>query len=143
MGSIHKRPLKLYIRIDGQGRFIAGSSVWRRKTPKNGKWTEITQAYLCCNVTTTTTTTFDWAEQTCYSVELSADEGTVWAIYPCGAGEWETYVQPRSHPEICLEYPPVLVNGNGIYIIGDNCAVTTTTTTAAPTTTTTTTTPLG
>ena len=56
MGTIDKRPLKAYVRLDGSGRVVAGSLLLRRKMPKNGKWMEI-QAYECCNPTTSTTTT--------------------------------------------------------------------------------------
>lgn len=57
MGSIKRRPLKLYMRYDGSGKLIAGSAVWRKKKPGGGNWTQITEAYECCNYTTTTTTT--------------------------------------------------------------------------------------
>lgn len=56
MGSINKRDLKAYVRIDGSGRVVAGSLILRRNKPKVGKWIEI-PAYECCNPTTTTTTT--------------------------------------------------------------------------------------
>ena len=52
----NKRPLKLYMRYDGFGKLISGSAVWRKNSPKNGNWVEITQAYECCGTTTTTTT---------------------------------------------------------------------------------------
>jgi hypothetical protein len=55
MGS-NRRDLKAYVRIDGSGRVVAGSLIFRRKLPKVGKWREI-PAYECCNPTTTTTTT--------------------------------------------------------------------------------------
>ncbi|MBC7088626.1 MAG: hypothetical protein H5T96_09225 [Tissierellales bacterium] len=54
MGTINKRPLKLWMRYGGNGKIISGSAVWRLKMPKNGKWVEIPQAYECCNTTTTT-----------------------------------------------------------------------------------------
>jgi len=57
MGTINKRSLKLWMRYDGNGKLISGSAVWRLKSPKNGRWVQITQAYECCNFTTTTTTT--------------------------------------------------------------------------------------
>ena len=53
----NKRPLKLYMRYDGFGKLISGSAVWRKNSPKNGNWVEITQAYECCGTTTTTTPT--------------------------------------------------------------------------------------
>lgn len=56
MGTINKRPLKLFMRYDVSGRLISGSAVWRKVKPRNGEWIEITQAYKCCNTTTTTTT---------------------------------------------------------------------------------------
>ena len=57
MGTINRRPLKLYMRYDGHGKLISGSAVWRMKKPGNGRWTQITEAYECCVFTTTTTTT--------------------------------------------------------------------------------------
>lgn len=56
--ATNRRNLKIFIRVDGSGRDVAGSSVWRKSMPKNGKWREL-QGYECCNPTTTTTTTFD------------------------------------------------------------------------------------
>ena len=53
----NKRLYKAYARYDGTGRIVVGSLIWRKKMPKNGTWVEITQAYECCNPTTTTSTT--------------------------------------------------------------------------------------
>jgi len=55
MGSLDKK-LNAYVRMDGQGRVVAGSLILRRKMPKVGKWVSI-PGYQCCNPTTTTTTT--------------------------------------------------------------------------------------
>jgi len=44
----NRRPLKTYIRVDGSGRIIAGSSVRRQNKPKNSKWLEI-PSYECCD----------------------------------------------------------------------------------------------
>ena len=55
MASIDKRPLKAFVRFDGQGRVVAGSLILRKNKPKVGKWREI-PAFLCCNPTTTSTT---------------------------------------------------------------------------------------
>ena len=59
MGSVKFKDLKAYVRYDGSGRVVAGSLVFRKKKPKNGRWMEIS-SNLCCNAsgsTTTTTTT--------------------------------------------------------------------------------------
>lgn len=56
MATIDKRNLKLFIRFDGSGRAIPGSTIWRKNMPKVGKWEEIT-GYQCCNYSSTTTTT--------------------------------------------------------------------------------------
>jgi hypothetical protein len=56
MGSINSRPLKAFVRFDGSGRIVAGSLILRKNKPKVGKWKEI-QAYECCFLTTTSTTT--------------------------------------------------------------------------------------
>lgn len=51
-----KRPLKAYVRYDGNGRIIPGSLILSRIKPKNGGYVQ-TPGYECCNDTTTTTTT--------------------------------------------------------------------------------------
>ena len=55
MATIDKRSLKLFIRFDGSGRAIPGSTIWRKKMPKVGKWVEV-QGYQCYNYSSTTTT---------------------------------------------------------------------------------------
>ena len=52
---MNRKDFKLYVRVDGSGRLIPGSSVLRKKMPKVGKWVEV-NGYECCNYTTTTTT---------------------------------------------------------------------------------------
>lgn len=47
-----KRPLKAYVRYDGNGRIIPGSLILSRIKPKNGGYVETT-GYECCNPTTT------------------------------------------------------------------------------------------
>lgn len=64
MGSVKLKDLKAYVRYDGSGRVVAGSLVFRKKKPKNGRWVEITKNQ-CCNAepipssssTTTTSST--------------------------------------------------------------------------------------
>lgn len=48
--------LKNFVRLDQQGRIIAGSNILRKSKPKVGKWLE-QQAYECCDPFTSTTTT--------------------------------------------------------------------------------------
>ena len=48
--------LKAFIRFDGTGRLIAGSLILRRNKPTVGDWEEI-PASVCCNYSTTTSTT--------------------------------------------------------------------------------------
>lgn len=43
-----KRELKAFIRLDGQGRKISASLVYRKNKPKVGNWVQI-QAYQCCD----------------------------------------------------------------------------------------------
>lgn len=52
------RELKAFVRLDGAGRKIGGSLVYRKNKPKVGNWVQV-QAYECCDpyYTTTTTTT--------------------------------------------------------------------------------------
>ena len=142
MGTIKRRPLKLWMRRDGHGKIISGSAVWRLKAPRNGNWVEITQAYECCNTTTTTTTAAAWPDaQNCYYITLSGSvvAVTVWDLIYCGDSRPTRYTQQEAHETFCLAELPVLVSGMGTYVIGDSCVTTTTTTTVAPTTTTTTT----
>ena len=54
--SSNRRILKAFVRMDGSGRIVPSSLILRQKMPKVGKWSEI-PAYLCCNPTTTSTTT--------------------------------------------------------------------------------------
>jgi hypothetical protein len=42
--------------MDGSGRTIAGSLIWRRRKPKVGNWFQI-QASECCDISFETTTT--------------------------------------------------------------------------------------
>lgn len=51
----NKRELKLFVRIDGSGRTVSGSGIYRKNKPKVGNWIEI-QANECCQTTTSTTT---------------------------------------------------------------------------------------
>jgi len=44
----NKKDLKSFMRVDGQGRVIAGSNILRKNKPKVGNWIQI-QAYACCD----------------------------------------------------------------------------------------------
>lgn len=54
----NRRNLKAFVRLDGSGRKIAGSLIWRQNKPKVGNWIQV-QGYECCDpyFTTTSTTT--------------------------------------------------------------------------------------
>lgn len=54
----NKQDFKAFVRVDGNGRVVAGSLILRKKKPKVGNWIQV-QAYECCDslYTTTTTTT--------------------------------------------------------------------------------------
>jgi hypothetical protein len=54
--NAYKRELKAFVRMDGSGRTIAGSLIWRRRKPKVGNWFQI-QASECCDISFETTTT--------------------------------------------------------------------------------------
>lgn len=56
MGNAFKRELKAFIRLDGSGRKIAGSLIYRKNKPKVGEWVQVT-AYQCCDMWETTTST--------------------------------------------------------------------------------------
>jgi len=49
----NKRDLIAYVRLDGSGRVVSNSVIWRKNKPKVGNWIEIS-GYQCCNFTTTT-----------------------------------------------------------------------------------------
>jgi hypothetical protein len=44
----NNRPLKAYVRYDGQGRVVSSSLILRKNKPKVGKWKEV-QTYECCD----------------------------------------------------------------------------------------------
>lgn len=50
--------LKAYVRYDGNGRVVPSSIILRRNKPQVGDWVEVL-ANLCCNPTTTSTTTIN------------------------------------------------------------------------------------
>lgn len=77
MGSVKFKDLKAFVRYDGSGRVVAGSLVFRKKKPKNGRWSEIS-SNLCCNpggnTTTTTTTGGGGTTPTAWIVTLYSNE---------------------------------------------------------------------
>jgi hypothetical protein len=81
MGSINSRPLKAYVRFDGSGRIVAGSLILRKNKPKVGKWKEI-QAYECCNVVPTTTTTSTSAPITTSTTTVAPTTTTTTTVEP-------------------------------------------------------------
>lgn len=46
--STNKRPLKAFVRFDGNGKAVSSSLIWRKVKPKVGSWKEI-DGYECCN----------------------------------------------------------------------------------------------
>ena len=61
----NKQYLRTFMRLDGNGKTIAGSLIQRKNKPKVGKWLEV-RTYECCDSifdqsTTTTTTTTEGA----------------------------------------------------------------------------------
>lgn len=55
--ATNKNNLKNFARLDGLGRLIPGSAVYRKNKPKNGSWLEIPKAVCCDNLTICETTT--------------------------------------------------------------------------------------
>lgn len=47
--------LNFFLRLDGLGRVVPGTGVWRLRQPKTGRWVLIPQttADVCCGFTTT------------------------------------------------------------------------------------------
>lgn len=59
--NAYKRELKAFVRLDGQGRKVSNSLIYRKNKPKVGNWIQVA-ASECCGLdsyylTTTTTTT--------------------------------------------------------------------------------------
>lgn len=52
----NRKDARPYVRIDGSGRVVPGSLIFRKSKPKTGKWKEIS-GYECCDPFTTTTST--------------------------------------------------------------------------------------
>lgn len=77
MAQLDKKDLRLFIRVDNQGRRIAGSDVFRKNPPKNGTWREI-RAEQCCDPwfdkTTSTTTTSTTSSSTTSTTTTSASD---------------------------------------------------------------------
>jgi hypothetical protein len=86
--------LKAFVRFDATGRIIPGSLILRAQAPKVGNWTE-TNAYECCNFSTTTTTTT--LDPLCRLFELSNSTGArvVWSGIDCNG---EPYTEGVSNP---------------------------------------------
>jgi hypothetical protein len=49
--------LKAFVQVDGTGRVVSGTPVFRTSKPKSGRWREIPTYYRGDGNTTTTTTT--------------------------------------------------------------------------------------
>ena len=56
MAAEKRRDTQAYIRVDGNGRVVAGSIIFRKSKPKIGHWIEVPE-YECCNDITSTTST--------------------------------------------------------------------------------------
>lgn len=60
--------MKLFTRLDGQNNKVAGSSVYRLKMPKTGKWIQDEQPNECC---------FPYAELTTTPADVTDDNFTL------------------------------------------------------------------
>lgn len=107
MGSFDKK-LKAFVRIDGQGRVVAGSLILRRKQPKIGKWMEV-RNQLCCNTTTTTTTAIPYS---CvfYNIDVLRGEYEISWINCDGAELTYTRTAP-ANMQICAQRNSIEVIG--------------------------------
>jgi hypothetical protein len=152
MATIDKRTLKGFVRIDGSGRSVPNSLIFRKSKPKVGKWIEI-DVWECCTGTTTTTTTVIVPTTTttttvlsCYTYEMTLTEGTGTLIYNDCDGESSGMLEfgGGEYPVVytfCALEGQLAYTGefNTVILLDWVCNITTTTTTVAPTTTTTTT----
>lgn len=109
MGSVKFKDLKAYVRYDGNGRVVAGSLVFRKKKPKNGRWVEIS-SNLCCNPnpipnpsTTTTTTT-------------NGGGGTVGYPYFAYTGSVPSYACAGNGPTTLYMLTPTLTQFQNVYV---------------------------
>jgi len=111
MGSVKFQDLKAYVRYDGNGRVVAGSLVFRKKKPKNGRWVEIS-SNLCCNPnpipnpsTTTTTTT----------AIVNVNQGQLLFNYQSGGQNYGFSDQPFACSSTPMFYPYVTAYYSGSF----------------------------
>jgi hypothetical protein len=135
----NKRELLGFVRIDGSGRVVPTSLILRKNKPKVGRWVEV-PAYLCCNPTTTLTTT----SLVCATYEIVINEGetATWHAMGCDGNPITGLAVSGPYDETFCAYfgSPIVIDGSAtITMLGIGCETTTTTTTVRATTTTSTT----
>jgi hypothetical protein len=82
MGSSKLKDLKAFVRYDGSGRVVAGSLVFRKNKPKNGRWVEIPKSLCCNNVPTLLTDTIPGEYPLNYvSIRIFCGESTAATAY--------------------------------------------------------------
>ena len=75
MAVLNTRDLRAFVRVDGMGRTVAGSLIYRKNQPKVGKWREI-RAEECCDPWFPTTTTTSTSTSTTTSTSTSTSTST-------------------------------------------------------------------
>ena len=119
MATIDKRELKGYVRFDGQGRIVPSSLILRKKMPKVGKWIEV-PAYLCCNPTTTTTTTYSCAQY----VALIGRETDVLSYTDCDGKFVIVEIVGSAQQSFCARSGSAIITGTGTIIPLGSCTCT-------------------
>ena len=134
---MNKRMLKMYVRLDGQGRVIAGSNIWRQKKPAVGNWMEIL-GYQCCNFTTSTTTTIPPYACVTYGVTVARGDSGTYTYTPCGdlTPLGPVAVNGPISLAFCAVTDSISSTGDVVVSILGECEITTTTTSTTSTSTT-------
>jgi hypothetical protein len=108
--------LKAFVRYDGSGRIVPSSIILAKSKPKVGNWVE-TNAYECCNYTTTTTTTLD---PLCRIFELLNPTGRrkMWSGIDCNGEPYDTGVSNPNPWKIFSCVRTIVGFGTGVTDLG-------------------------
>ena len=133
------KKLKAFCRIDGMGRTVSTSLVFRKNKPKVGKWVEIENVNECCSPTTTstttvapatTTTTSTTAEPVCRTyVAHGSIVARVALVWEDCEGEGHVIQIDGNEPYTFCAVSYSIQSPGTVELIADKCLLTTTTTT--------------
>jgi hypothetical protein len=117
MATIDKRELKGFVRYDGSHRIVPSSLILRKKMPKVGKWIEV-PAYLCCNPTTTTSTTYPCIQ---YVGMINSTETVVLSYINCDGEFIITELNGPTELSFCARAGTAIITGRGLILPLGNC----------------------